>query len=64
VELLRQLMERQALRRVEDDSLSGEQAERLGLALLRLSERMEQLKEHFGFGDEDLELALGLAEAR
>jgi hypothetical protein len=59
VELLRQLMERQALRRVGQGGLSDEQVERLGSTLLLLSERMDQLKEHFGLSDEDLNLDLG-----
>lgn len=59
VELLRQLMERQAIRRVEAGGLTEEQEERLGLTLMRLAERMEQLKEQFGLADEDLNLDLG-----
>ena len=59
VELLRQLMERQALRRVDQGGLSDEQVERLGTTLLLLSERMDQLKEHFGLSDQDLNLDLG-----
>ncbi|WP_245679142.1 gas vesicle protein K [Actinomadura hibisca] len=59
VELIRQLMERQALRRVEDGSLTDEQVERLGLALMRLEEAMERLKDHFDLDDSDLNLDLG-----
>lgn len=59
VELLRQLMERQALRRAEDPDLADEDVERLGLTLLRLAERMEELKTYFGLTDDDLELGLG-----
>jgi hypothetical protein len=59
VELLRQLMERQALRRVEQGGLSDEQVERLGNTLMLLGDRMEQLKEQFGLSDEDLNLDLG-----
>jgi hypothetical protein len=59
VELLRQLMERQAIRRVEAGGLTEEQEERLGLTLMRLAERMEQLKAEFGLADEDLNLDLG-----
>jgi hypothetical protein len=47
IELLRQLMEKQALRRIEGGSLSGEQVEQLGTTLLRLEEQMNHLKEHF-----------------
>lgn len=59
VELLRQLMERQALRRVEDGSVTDEQAERLGYTLMRLNERMDELVEEFGLEREDLNIDLG-----
>ncbi len=59
VELLRQLMERQALRRIDAGSLSAEEVERLGRTFLALAERMEELKEEFGLNDEDLNLNLG-----
>ncbi len=59
VELLRQLMERQALRRVDAGGLSDEQIERLGKTLMLLSERMEELKRDFGLEDRDLNLDLG-----
>lgn len=59
VELIRQLMERQAIRRLEGGSLTGEQEEALGRALMRLAEKMDELKEHFGLTDEDLNLHLG-----
>jgi hypothetical protein len=59
VELLRQLMERQALRRVEAGNLDDETVERLGRTLMALEERMDELKEVFGLSDEDLNLDLG-----
>jgi CRISPR/Cas system-associated endonuclease Cas1 len=59
IELLRQLMERQAIRRVEDGDLSDEQVERLGRGLMALERRMEELKEEFGLAGEDLNLDLG-----
>jgi hypothetical protein len=59
VDLLRQLMERQALRRVEGGSLSEAEIERLGLAFKALAARMEELKAEFGLEDEDLNLHLG-----
>ena len=59
VALLRQLMERQAIRRVEDGTVTDEQAERLGSTLMLLDERMEELREHFGLEPEDLNLDLG-----
>jgi hypothetical protein len=59
VELLRQLMERQALRRVEAGGLDDETIERLGRTLMALEARMEDLKATFGLTDEDLNLDLG-----
>jgi hypothetical protein len=59
VELLRQLMERQALRRMEAGTLSDEQIERLGETFMKLEERMEELKREFGLEDRDLNLNLG-----
>ena len=59
VELLRQLMERQALRRIEGGSLTDEEVERLGETFMLLEQRMEELKESFGLEDEDLNLDLG-----
>jgi hypothetical protein len=59
IELLRQLMERQALRRVEGGSLTDEEVERLGRTFLALSERMDELKDVFGLEDKDLNLNLG-----
>ena len=59
VELLRELMERQALRRVETGTLDEETVERMGRTLMALNARMQELKDHFGFTDEDLNLDLG-----
>jgi hypothetical protein len=59
VELLRQLMERQALRRVDVGDLPEETIERLGLGLMRLEEAMGELREYFGLRPEDLNLDLG-----
>ena len=59
VELLRQLMERQAIRRVEAGGLSEDDIERLGRTLMLLEERMEELREHFGLEAEDLNIDLG-----
>ena len=59
IELLRQLMERQAIRRVEAGGLSDDQVERLGQALMALEQRMDELKQDFGLRDEDLNLNLG-----
>jgi hypothetical protein len=59
VELLRQLMERQAVRRMEAGTLTNEEIERVGETLMRLEERMTELREHFGLQPEDLNLDLG-----
>lgn len=59
VELLRQLMERQALRRVDDGSLTDEQIEKIGLTLMALEERMGELRDHFDLTQEDLNIDLG-----
>lgn len=59
VELLRQLMERQALRRIDAGGLTPEQEERLGRTFMELSRRMDELKTEFGLDDEDLNLDLG-----
>jgi len=59
VELLRQLLERQAIRRVEAGALSEDEIERLGETLLKLETRMRELKAAFGLGDQDLSLDLG-----
>ena len=59
IELLRQLMERQALRRIEGGSLTDEEIERLGETFMLLEQRMEELKRDFGLEDEDLNLNLG-----
>jgi len=59
VELLRQLMERQAIRRVDRGGLTDEQIERIGTTLMLLEEKMTELREHFGLEPEDLNIDLG-----
>ncbi|MFI7336774.1 gas vesicle protein K [Streptomyces sp. NPDC050085] len=59
VELLRQLMERQAVRRFDTGDLTEDQEERIGLTLMLLEDRMEQLRERYGLGPEDLNIDLG-----
>jgi hypothetical protein len=59
VELLRQLMERQALRRVEDGGLTDAEEERIGLALMLLEDRMACLCDQFGLSAHDLNIDLG-----
>ncbi|WP_417899125.1 gas vesicle protein K [Bacillus haimaensis] len=59
IELLRQLIERHALRRVERGNLTDEEIEKLGTALMNLELKMEDLKEIFDLDDEDLNIDLG-----
>ncbi|WP_394813712.1 gas vesicle protein K [Streptomyces hazeniae] len=59
VELLRQLMERQALRRVDQGDLTDEQVERIGTTLMLLDQRMSELCEQHGITPDDLNLDLG-----
>ncbi len=59
VELIRQLLEKQALRRIESGSLTDREVERLGVTFLALNEQLEWLKQEFGLTDEDLNLDLG-----
>lgn len=59
IELLRQLMERQALHRIESGTLTQEEVERLGRTFMALAQRMDELKREFELTDEDLNLNLG-----
>jgi hypothetical protein len=59
IELLRQLMERQAIRRMEAGTLTDEEVERLGQTFMKLEQRMEELKKSFGLEGKDLNLDLG-----
>ena len=59
VELLRQLMERQAIRRVDQGDLTEDQEEDLGNALMHLQDAMDELTEQFDLTPEDLNLDLG-----
>lgn len=59
VELLRELLERQALQRIDAGSLHEAEIERVGATFLRLTEEIDRLKAYFGFSDEDLNLDLG-----
>ena len=59
IELVRRLLEKQAVRRMEGGGLTAEQVEELGLALMKLEEKMAELKEHFGLRDEELNIDLG-----
>ena len=59
IELLRKVLEHQAVRRMDGGTLNPEEIERLGLALLKLNDRMQELKSTFGLSDEELEIDLG-----
>jgi len=59
IELIRKLLERQALRRMDAGNLTDAEIERLGAALMKLEEKMEELKRVFGLTDDDLNLKLG-----
>jgi hypothetical protein len=59
IELLRQLMERQALRRVEQGNLTEDQEERIGYTLMLLADRMAELRERYDLRPEDRDLDLG-----
>lgn len=59
VEAVRQLLERQAIRRMENDTLTAQETEAIGLALMRLEETVRDLASQFGLAPEDLKLDLG-----
>jgi uncharacterized protein Yka (UPF0111/DUF47 family) len=59
VEFLRQVLEHQAVRRMEGGGLSDEEVENVGLALMRLEERLDEIKSAFGLEGEDLNIDLG-----
>ena len=59
VEFIRQVLERQAIRRMEANTLTAEETESVGLALMRLEETIRDLADQFGLKPEDLNLDLG-----
>src|SRR3954464_9511071 len=59
IELVRRLLEKQALRRMDSGNLSEEEIERLGVALMKLEDKMAEMKRLFGFSDQDLNMKLG-----
>ena len=59
VELIRKLVEKQAMRRVDGGSLNDDEIERLGETLMKLEMKMEELKKHFNLTDRDLNINLG-----
>lgn len=61
VEFLRQVLERQAIRRMEGGSLSDDEVERVGLALMRLEEKIGEIANQFGLDQDDIQLRIGAA---
>ena len=59
VKLLHEVLERQALRRIDAGSLTAEQIENLGLTLMRQAEEIDRLRREFGLEEQDLDLDLG-----
>lgn len=59
VEFLRQLLERQAVRRMEGGTLTDEEVERMGLALMRLEQKVHEMARAFGLDPSELNLGLG-----
>ena len=59
VKLLHELLERQAIRRIDSGALNDDEIERLGLALMRQAQEIERLRKEFGLAEEDLNLELG-----
>jgi predicted Zn-dependent protease with MMP-like domain len=61
VEFLRQVLERQAIRRMEGGSLSDDEVERVGLALMRLEQKIGEIATQFGLDKDDIQLRIGAA---
>ena len=59
VELLRQVLERQAVRRMEGGTLTDEEIERVGVALMRLERKVRELADEFGLSEKDLRIGVG-----
>jgi hypothetical protein len=59
VEFLRQVLERQAIRRMEGGSLSDNEVERVGVALMRLEQKIGEMAEQFGLDRDDIQLRIG-----
>src|SRR5712691_3020325 len=59
IELVRRLLEKQALRRMDAGNLTDDEIERVGSALMKLEEKMAEMKQIFGLSDDDLDLKLG-----
>lgn len=63
VKLLHEVLEKQAIRRMEDGGLTADEVERLGRALKGQAEEIERLREEFGLGEGDLDLPLGTVQS-
>ena len=59
IKLLHELLERQAIRRMESGALTDDEIERLGLAMMRQADELARIREAFGLKDEDLNIDLG-----
>jgi hypothetical protein len=59
IELIRKLLEKQAIRRIEGGALTEEEIERLGETLMKLEQKLAEIKTSFGLADQDLNLNLG-----
>lgn len=59
VKLLHELLERQAVERMESGSLTDEEIERLGRTLMRQAEELDRIREYFGLEESDLNIDLG-----
>ena len=61
VEFLRQVLERQAIRRMEGGTLSDDEVERVGVALMRLEQKIGEIAEQFGLDRDDIQLRIAAA---
>ena len=61
VELLRQVLERQAVRRMEGGTLTDDEIERVGVALMRLEKKVREMADAFGLEEKDLRIGIGPA---
>ena len=61
VEFLRQVLERQAIRRMEGDTLTDEEVERVGVALMRLEQKIGEIADQFGLDHDDIQLRIAAA---
>ena len=61
VEFLRQVLERQAIRRMEGGSLNDDEVERVGLALMRLEQKIGEIAAQFGLDKDDIQLRIAAA---